>query len=233
MPAPAGIHDLPSCGQQSRGRPEFTNEVQHQGCSTLCIDAPHRDRASGPAPCARKPSGSFGDCPVTSPFAFFALFADEILADCRGGPRAVGPGSSSDTVCEARKMEPQITQITQMGSRRTGLPSEPSASPRPALPKRRVVPATGLGYAWLNGKSQSKPMATFDQITCIPTILNGQPTIRGMRLSVRRVIEALAVYPNWDDLRREYPELEPEDIRQALEFAARNLDESVQPLETV
>jgi uncharacterized protein (DUF433 family) len=41
-----------------------------------------------------------------------------------------------------------------------------------------------------------------------------------MRLSVRRVIEALAVYPNRDDLRREYPDLEPEDIRQALEFAA-------------
>ena len=75
------------------------------------------------------------------------------------------------------------------------------------------------------------PMATFDRITSIPTILNGQPTIRGMRLSVRRVVEALAVTPNWDDLRREYPELEPEDIRQALEFAARNLDESVQPLE--
>ena len=52
-----------------------------------------------------------------------------------------------------------------------------------------------------------------------------------MRLSVRRVIEALAIYPDWDDLRREYPELEPEDMRQALAFAARNLDESVQPLE--
>ncbi len=77
------------------------------------------------------------------------------------------------------------------------------------------------------------PMATFDRITSIPTILNGQPTIRGMRLSVRRVVEALALYPNWDDLRREYPELEPEDIRQALEFAARSLDESVQPLEAV
>jgi uncharacterized protein (DUF433 family) len=74
-------------------------------------------------------------------------------------------------------------------------------------------------------------MTTFDRITCIPMILNGEPTIRGMRLSVRRVIEALAVYPNWDDLRREYPELEPEDIRQALAFAAGNLDESVQPLE--
>jgi uncharacterized protein (DUF433 family) len=76
-------------------------------------------------------------------------------------------------------------------------------------------------------------MARFDRITCNPTILNGQPTIRGMRLSVRRVIEALAVYPSWDDIRREYPELEPEDIREALGFAARNLDESVQPLEPV
>jgi uncharacterized protein (DUF433 family) len=75
-------------------------------------------------------------------------------------------------------------------------------------------------------------MATFDRITCIPTVLNGQRTIRGMRLSVRRVLEALATYPNRDDLRREYPELEPEDIRQAVEFAARNLDESVQPRES-
>jgi uncharacterized protein (DUF433 family) len=79
-------------------------------------------------------------------------------------------------------------------------------------------------------KSGAKPVTTFDRITSNPNILNGQPTIRGMRLSVRRVVEALAIYPNWDDLRREYPELEPEDIRQALEFAARNLDESVQPL---
>jgi uncharacterized protein (DUF433 family) len=77
------------------------------------------------------------------------------------------------------------------------------------------------------------PMTKFDRITSDPNVLNGQPTIRGMRLSVRRVIEALAVYPNWDDLRSEYQELEPEDIRQALEFAARNLDESVLPLEAV
>ena len=101
------------------------------------------------------------------------------------------------------------------------------------LPKRYIVHGTGPGYISWARTSGAGPMATFDRITCIPTILNGQPTIRGMRLSVRRVIEALAVYPNWDDLRREYPELEPEDIREALEFAARNLDESVQPLEAV
>ncbi|HUB49746.1 MAG TPA: DUF433 domain-containing protein [Acetobacteraceae bacterium] len=82
-------------------------------------------------------------------------------------------------------------------------------------------------------KSKAQPMPAFDRITSNPHVLNGQPTIRGMRLSVRRVIGALAIYPNWDDLCREYRELEPEDIRQALEFAARNLDESVQPLEVV
>ena len=71
----------------------------------------------------------------------------------------------------------------------------------------------------------------FDRITTNPTILNGQPTIRGTRLAVRRVVEALAITPNWDDLRREYPGLEPDDIRQALAFAARSLDHSAEPPE--
>jgi uncharacterized protein (DUF433 family) len=74
-------------------------------------------------------------------------------------------------------------------------------------------------------------MKRFDRITSNPEILGGQPTIRGMRLTVRRVIEQLAVYPNWDELISEYPELEPEDIRQALEFAANNLDDKIFPLE--
>jgi uncharacterized protein (DUF433 family) len=41
-----------------------------------------------------------------------------------------------------------------------------------------------------------------------------------MRLPVRRVVEAVAIDPNRDDLYRNYPELEPEDVRQALAFAA-------------
>ena len=74
-------------------------------------------------------------------------------------------------------------------------------------------------------------MAKFDRITTSPEILGGQPTIRGMRLSVRRVVEAVATYSNRDELFREYPELDPEDVRQALEFAASNLDDSIVPLE--
>jgi uncharacterized protein (DUF433 family) len=55
--------------------------------------------------------------------------------------------------------------------------------------------------------------------------VNGQPCIRHLRLTVRRVLEALATHPDREELRREYPELEDEDIRQALEYAAASLDD--------
>lgn len=67
-------------------------------------------------------------------------------------------------------------------------------------------------------------MNIFDRITVNPAIMNGQPCVRGMRITVRRVLEALTVYPDWTALMEEYPELEPEDIRQCLAFAAQNLD---------
>jgi len=66
----------------------------------------------------------------------------------------------------------------------------------------------------------------FDRITWNPNQVNGQPCIRGMRLTVRRVVEAVAAYPNREDLFRNYPELEPEDVAQALAFAAANLEDS-------
>jgi uncharacterized protein (DUF433 family) len=60
----------------------------------------------------------------------------------------------------------------------------------------------------------------FDRITVDPAQMNGQPCIRGLRLTVRRVLEALGTYESRDDLRADYPELEEEDIRQALAYAA-------------
>ncbi len=70
-------------------------------------------------------------------------------------------------------------------------------------------------------------MTMLDRITVDPNRLNGQPCIRDLRLTVRRVLEALALYPSREDLRREYPELEDEDIRQALEYAAAYLDDRI------
>ncbi len=62
-------------------------------------------------------------------------------------------------------------------------------------------------------------MTELDRITIDPTKMNGQPCIRGMRLTVRRVLEALALYPDCLQLAKEYPELEDVDIRQALAYA--------------
>src|SRR5450759_4158153 len=68
-------------------------------------------------------------------------------------------------------------------------------------------------------------MLPFDRITWNPNQMNGQPCIRGMRLTERRVLEAVALYPNRDDLFRNNPELGPDDVQQALAFAAANLED--------
>ena len=70
-------------------------------------------------------------------------------------------------------------------------------------------------------------MTTLDRITINPARMNGQPCIRDLRITVRRVLEALATYADREELRREYPELEDEDIRQALKYAATEMDDRV------
>jgi uncharacterized protein (DUF433 family) len=73
-------------------------------------------------------------------------------------------------------------------------------------------------------------MEKLDRITVDAARMNGEPCIRDLRLTVRRVLEALANYPDRAELKREYPELEDEDIRQALAFAAALIDDKVLPL---
>lgn len=68
---------------------------------------------------------------------------------------------------------------------------------------------------------------TLDRITVNGARMNGQPCIRNLRLTVRRLVELVALYPDRRELFREYPELEEEDIRQALMYAAANLDDRV------
>ncbi|MDF5730278.1 MAG: DUF433 domain-containing protein [Rhizonema sp. PD38] len=54
--------------------------------------------------------------------------------------------------------------------------------------------------------------------------MNGQPCIRDLRLTVRRVIELLATYSNREELHHEFPELEDEDIQQSLIYACMSID---------
>lgn len=68
---------------------------------------------------------------------------------------------------------------------------------------------------------------SFERITINPNRMNGQPCVRDLRLTVRRVLEILALYPDRAELRREYPELEEEDIQQALAYAAASLEDRI------
>jgi len=75
-------------------------------------------------------------------------------------------------------------------------------------------------------KQEVSAMA-FDRITIDPHRMNGQPCVRNMRLTVRRIVELAAIYPDRHELIKEYPELEDEDIRQALLYATTYLDDRV------
>lgn len=74
-------------------------------------------------------------------------------------------------------------------------------------------------------------MIRLDRITCNPGRMNGQPCLRGLRLTVRRVVEIAALFPDRAERLIEFPEIEDEDIRQALHYAALQLPDGIIPLE--
>ena len=63
-------------------------------------------------------------------------------------------------------------------------------------------------------------MEKLDRITINPSICLGQPTIRGMRVTVSVVLKLLAAGRGTADVLQAYPELEEEDVRQAMQYAA-------------
>ena len=61
----------------------------------------------------------------------------------------------------------------------------------------------------------------FHRITMNPDVMGGKPCIRGMRVTVGMVVEALAAGRTTAELLQDFPYLEEQDIREALAFAAR------------
>jgi uncharacterized protein (DUF433 family) len=59
-----------------------------------------------------------------------------------------------------------------------------------------------------------------DRITFSPQIMAGQACIRGMRITVALVLNLVANGLTVEQILKEYPDLEAEDIRQALRYAA-------------
>ena len=59
-----------------------------------------------------------------------------------------------------------------------------------------------------------------DRIRSDPKVCEGRPTIRGMRVTVDFVLKLLGDGYTADDIAREYPELEKEDVYQAARYGA-------------
>lgn len=71
--------------------------------------------------------------------------------------------------------------------------------------------------------------ASFDRITFDPQIMGGQGCIRGMRIPASLVLNLLAQRMGVEDIIKDYPDLEPDDIQACLEYAAWLAREEVLP----
>ena len=74
-------------------------------------------------------------------------------------------------------------------------------------------------------------MLGFGRITFDPNVMGGRACIRGMRVTVSLVVNMVANGMSVEEIVAAYPYLEPEDVRQALQYAAWLAEESVHVVE--
>ena len=75
-------------------------------------------------------------------------------------------------------------------------------------------------------------MENLNRITVNVHVCLGQPTIRGMRITVSVILKMLAGGNSIEDVLKAYPELEAEDVNQALKYAAWVVSEQIQIIPT-
>lgn len=72
---------------------------------------------------------------------------------------------------------------------------------------------------------EGRSMKDLNRITLDPAVMGGKPCIRGLRVTVGTVIGLLAAGRSRDEILKAYPYLEPDDIDQALAYAAWRVEE--------
>jgi len=75
-------------------------------------------------------------------------------------------------------------------------------------------------------------MKALTRITFDPLVMGGKPCIRGMRVTVGMIVGMIASGQTKESLVRLYPYLEPEDVDQALAYAAWRAEEIEVPVES-
>jgi uncharacterized protein (DUF433 family) len=90
------------------------------------------------------------------------------------------------------------------------------------LNDRRFTDHAGGTYDEIMATTPSQSRITVEPGTC-----GGRPCIRHMRIRVKDVLEMLASGASEDQILADYPDLEREDIRACLEYAAQYFDHPV------
>lgn len=73
-------------------------------------------------------------------------------------------------------------------------------------------------------------MTALGRITFDPAVMGGKPCIRGLRVTVGAIVGLLASGHTEQDILKAYPYLEPEDLREALAYAAWRAEEIEVPV---
>lgn len=66
-----------------------------------------------------------------------------------------------------------------------------------------------------------------ERITINPSQCGGRPCVRGMRIRVKDVLDMLAGGATQQEILSDFPDLEAEDLRACIAYAARYLDHAV------
>ena len=77
---------------------------------------------------------------------------------------------------------------------------------------------------------EQSTMHLMDRITTQPDVMGGKPTIRGLRVTFGTILGLLAAGHSIEKILEDYPYLEEADIRAALHYAARRVEEIELPL---
>lgn len=70
----------------------------------------------------------------------------------------------------------------------------------------------------------------FERITVDPEKMGGVPCIRGLRISVATIVGLVAEGMAFEEILKAYPDLQPEDISEALKYAAEAVRDQTLPL---
>jgi uncharacterized protein (DUF433 family) len=86
------------------------------------------------------------------------------------------------------------------------------------LDRYRIKRASKIGEAM--GEQSTGSATAFERITFEPGKMGGRACIRGLRITMGLVVSLIAEGASWEEILGDYPDLEREDMRQALAYAA-------------